>query len=113
MKARKDSMIVTEDSSLQELFRGLKSLDSTKIIFKADKINSSGLYGVELIGKFNKTNPKKIEPQEINKGKTIWDKLWLFVVEQSITVFFQFIIMNYPQFFPHIIFLILSLLLVI
>jgi hypothetical protein len=114
MGAGKKYRAVIKDRLLPRQFQNLKLPNLQEATFKADKIKLSGFEasGVELTCKFHDPNPKVFEPQEIKKEKTISDKLWLFIVKQSIIAFFQLIIMNYSQFLPYIIFLIFSLVLV-
>jgi hypothetical protein len=79
--------------------------------FKADKLKLSDFeaYGVEIHCKFQVSNPQVAITRQIEKEKTVLVKLWLFIVKQSITAFFQLIILNHSQLLPYIIFLIFSL----
>jgi len=63
--------------------------------------------------KYYKLNPKVNKTNKIIKERTIWDKFWQFVVKHFITAYFKSFIMNYSQFLPHFVFLILSQVLVI
>ena len=71
--------------------------------FKAGtlKILDFEAHDVELKYKFRDPNSQV--------KKTILDRLWLFLLEQSITASFQFVVMYFPQFIPQILFLIYSL----
>jgi hypothetical protein len=80
-----------------------------EINIKADKLNADEASGIEVNCKFHAPNPQVTETQQVKKGTTILDKLWLFAVEKSLTAFFQFIFMEFPQFIPMIMFLTFSL----
>jgi hypothetical protein len=70
--------------------------------FKADKLKVSGYEasGVEVTYKFQAPKPQVIKTHQIKKEKTLWDKLWLFVVKQSLSSFFQIVIKHFQQFIP-------------
>ncbi|MDR2952597.1 MAG: hypothetical protein LBU82_05070 [Treponema sp.] len=107
---RKHKAIVKNHSlpgqSLKHLLPNLQ-----EATFKADKLKSSGFeaYGVEINCKFQLSNPHVAKTRQIEKEKTVLDKLWLFIVKQSITAFFQLIILKHSQLLPYILFLIFSL----
>ena len=68
--------------------------------FKADTLKTPDFEAsnVEFKYKFYDPNPQV--------KKTILDRLRLFLLEQSISAFFQFIVMYFSQFIPQILFLI-------
>jgi hypothetical protein len=68
--------------------------------FKADEINPYEAFGVKLECKLQLHNSQANETKQDKEETTIWVKLWLFVAEQSLTAFFQFMIMNLPRFIP-------------
>jgi len=102
MEAGKKIKIVAKDQLLPKQLQKLIFPNLQEVTFKADNIKLSGFEasGVELTCRFNNSNPKILEPQASKKEKTIWDKLWLFVVKQSITAYFQWFIEHYQQFIP-------------
>jgi len=71
-------------------------------ILKTGKIKLSDLEvsDIELTCKFRTPNPKVIKHQKNKKEKTIWEKLWLFIVKQSINATFQLFIKHFQQFIP-------------
>jgi hypothetical protein len=86
-----------------------------EVTFKVGNIDISNnkASGVEVNFRFQAPKSKTVKTHQAKKEKTIFDKLCLFFVKQSITAFFQFIIMGFLQFLPHIMFLIFSLVLVV
>jgi len=83
--------------------------------FKAKTLKSPGCEAsdVEMNYKFKPSHSQAVETHQTRKEKTVFDKLKLFILKQSIIAFFQYIIMNHQQFLLDIILLIFSLVLVI
>ena len=102
MKVEKNDNTVTKDYLLTKQLQNSIWSNLQEVNFKADKIKSSDFdaSGVELTIKFHDHNPKVNEIQKTKKEKTILYKLWLFIVKQSITACFQWIIEHYQQFIP-------------
>jgi hypothetical protein len=115
MVMNKKDKAIAINHNLPEQFQDPILPNLQELNFKADKLKFSDFeaIGVDFSCKFYNPNLQKIEPQEIKKEKTIWDKLRLFVAKQSTVALFQFIIMYFPQFLPQIVFLIFSLVLVV
>jgi len=108
-KKKGTSMTNNTDMPIQFLNRKLPHLQ--KFTFKADKLKVSGYEasGVKVTYKFQHIKPQVVKTHQVKKSKKLFNKLWLFLVKQSITAFFQFIYMNSSQFLPYIIYLIFSL----
>jgi hypothetical protein len=102
MEMQKKGTSVANSTDLFIQLLNLRLPNVKEASFKADKVKLPGFEasGVEYSYKFHDTNPKVRESQETKKGKTIWDKLWLFVVKQSITAYFQIFIKSFPRFLP-------------
>jgi hypothetical protein len=85
------------------LCQNLKLPNLQEFNFKAGtlKILDLEAHDVDLNYKFRDPNPQV--------KKTILDRFRLFLLEQSISAFFQFIVIYFPQFIPQILFLIYSL----
>jgi len=102
MKTGKKYKAIAKAHLLPKQLKDLKLTNLQEVNFKADNIKLSGFEasGVELTCKFHKPNPKVVKPQEIKKEKTIWDKLRLFVVKQSVAAYFQIFIKSFQQLIP-------------
>jgi hypothetical protein len=88
---------------LPSQFQGLILPNLLEVTFKADTLKTPDYEasGVEVNYKFHDPNPQvKI---------TILDRFRLFLLEQSISTFFQFVVIYFSQFIPQILFLIYSL----
>jgi len=111
----KKTKTVTKGYILPSDFHKLILPNLQEVTFKAEKTNLFGseAYGVELTCKFYYPTPKVISPKKGKKKKSISDKLWLFVVKQSITAFFRFFFMSYQQFMPLALFLTFSMVAVV
>jgi hypothetical protein len=81
-----------------------------EVDFKADKLTANEATGVKINCKFHDSNSKTVETQQLKKETTIWDIFWLIIERlSSINGFFQFIIMEYQDFMPQVLFLIFSM----
>jgi len=87
---------------LPSQFQDLILPNLQEVSFKADTIKTPDFEasGVEVNYKFQDPNPQVIRYQQAKKERTILDRLRLFLLKQSITAFFQFIIMYFPRFIP-------------
>ena len=87
---------------LPSQFQDLIFPNLQEVSFKADTIKTPDFeaFGVKVNYKFQDPNPQMIECKQVKKEGTFSDKLRLFTVKQSITAFFQFIIMYFPRFIP-------------
>jgi len=108
-KKKGTSIANNTDMPIQFLNRKLSYL--LEFTFKADKIKASDYEAsdVEITYKFQSLEPETTKTPQVKKEKNLLNKLWLFLVKQSITAFFRFINMNTLQFFPYIVYLIFSL----
>jgi hypothetical protein len=115
MKMNKKGKLVAENTGLPIQLLNLILPYLQEATFKADNINLSTneVNGFEGNLKFRKPNPQIAGSHQVKKGKTLFDKFWLFIVKQSITALFQFIIICFPEFIPQIVFLIFSLVLAV
>jgi len=102
MKVDKKDKAVTKNYLIPKQLQNSMLSNLQEVTFKADKIKLSDFdaSGVEITLKFHDPNPKVNELQKIKKEKTFLDKIWLFIVKQSITAYFQWIIEHYQQFIP-------------
>jgi hypothetical protein len=99
MEMNKKVKAVANNRNLPKQFQNLMLRNLQEVNLKASKLNLSGIEAndVDITFKFFNPNLKLLEYQEAKKEETLGDKIYLFIIEQAITVLFQIIIMNFPQ----------------
>ena len=102
METVKKDRTVAEKNLLPRQFHTFILPNLQEFTVKADWLKTSDFEasGLEINCKYQDLSPQVAEPQQTKTEITIWDKLWLFVVEKSISAYFQIFVYCFLRYIP-------------